>query len=65
MWVRSIVHCLVCKLICVGNYEEGFGKQRYKNKWNDPNTKPEITAAAQMVSTKAADTETEPGNGSP
>lgn len=32
-----------------GNYEEGFGKERYKNKWNGPNSKLEITAGGQTV----------------
>jgi len=34
-----------------GNYEEGFGKERYKNKWNGPNSTMEINANGQMTVT--------------
>lgn len=36
-------------LMVVGNYEEGFGKERHKNKWNGPNSKMELTSGGQMV----------------
>lgn len=36
----------------VGNYEEGFGKERYKNKWSGPNTKTEVLANGQICLVK-------------
>lgn len=35
----------------VGNYEEGFGKERHKNKWNGPNSTMEFNANGQMTVT--------------
>lgn len=52
-----------------GNYEEGFGKERHKNKWNGPNSKIEVTAGGQTVAVKdtsvavAAVVEEQAGNG--
>lgn len=48
-------------LVFTGNYEEGFGKERYKNKWNAPNSKQEVLPNGQTCLVKEATNGTETG----
>ena len=48
-WPQFSVHNV--EFYSLGNYEEGFGKERYKNKWNGPNSTMEINANGQMTVT--------------
>ena len=44
-----------------GNYEEGFGKERYKNKWNGSSAPNEAPSLQEVKDTENGD-EPHPGN---